>query len=205
MVGNAMWTEDPGADVLWAAEDAQASWILLGFHRPVFGRDAKGGMVKAVLDKAAGRAPHIGIVIHQHNRRLERIFGVVDDSRDGRAALDLACRLGRRKQANLQIIVVPREGTEPEPPLAAMLKEAGRRAGRWLHTDVLEKRDSFNLVFKTTGDLVIIGSSLADQLGLPLDTGPGDGRCVVVVQGGTQPTFESGPQLASPVLHPASA
>jgi Kef-type K+ transport system membrane component KefB len=205
MVGNAMWTEDPGADVLWAADDAQASWILLGFHRPVFGRDAKGGMVKAVLDKAAGRAPHIGIVIHQHNRRLERIFAVVDDSRDGRAALDLACRLGRRKASNLQIIVVPREGNEPEPALARILKEAGRRAGRWLHTDVLEKRDSFNLVFKTTGDLVIIGSSLADQLGLPLDTGPGDGRCVVVVQGGTQPTFESSSQLSAVSYQPARA
>jgi Kef-type K+ transport system membrane component KefB len=199
LVGNAMWTEDAGADVLWAADDAQASWILLGFHRPVFGRDAKGGMVKAVLEKAAGRAPHIGIVIHQHNRQLDRLFAVVDDSRDGRAVLDLACRLGRRKEANLQIIVVPREGTEPEPSLAAMLKEAGRRTGRWLHTDVLGTRDSFNLVFKTTGDLVIIGSSLADQLGLPLDSAPGDGRCVVVVQGGTQPTFAASTSQLSAV------
>ena len=197
MVGNAMWSEDAGADVLWAADDAHASWILLGFHRPVFGRDAKGGMVKAVLDKSGGRAPHIGIVIHQHNRKLDRIFAVVDDSRDGRAALDLAVRLGRRKEANLQIIVVPKEGTEPEPSLAAMLKEAGRRAGRWLHTDVLEKRDTFHLAFKTTGDLVVIGSSLADKLGLPLDNAPGDGRCVVVVQGGTQPTFESSAQLSA--------
>src|SRR5262249_39699845 len=125
MVGNAMWSEDAGADVLWAADDARASWILLGFHRPVFGRDAKGGVVKSVLDKAAGRAPHIGIVIHQHNRQLDRIFAVVDDSRDGRAALDLAVRLGRRKQANLQIILAPHQGTEPEPALAAVLKEAG--------------------------------------------------------------------------------
>jgi Kef-type K+ transport system membrane component KefB len=204
MVGNAMWTQDAGADVLWAADDAHASWILLGFHRPVFGRDAKGGMVKAVLDKSAGRAPHIGIVIHQHNRNLDRIFAVVDDSRDGRAALDLACRLGRRKDSNLQIIVVPKEGTEPEAPLAAMLKEAGRRAGRWLHTDVLEKRDNFHLAFKTTGDMVIIGSSLADKLGLPLDNAPGDGRCVVVVQGGMQPTFGSSQPSAVSVQQSAS-
>ena len=202
LLANALWTDDTAGDILRVADDVRASWVLLGFHRPVFRSDVRGGVVKEVLETAVGREVHVGIIIHRHERKLERLFAVVDDSRDGRAALDLACRLGRRKESNLQIILVPREGTEPEPTLAALLKEAGRRIGRWLHTDVLGERSQFQLAFKTTGDLVIIGSSLADSLGLPLDTDPGDGRCIVVVQGGTQPTFAEATEPA-PETHPA--
>jgi Kef-type K+ transport system membrane component KefB len=198
IVGNAVWTDDPAADILAVADDASVGWILLGFHRPVFGKDARGGVVKAVLDAAAGRAAHVGVVIHRHDRKLSKVFAVVDDSRDGRAALDLGCRLGRNPGSSLQVIVVPREGTEPEPGLAAALKDAGRRLGRWLHTDVLTERSHFQVAFKTTGDVVIIGSSLADQLGLPLDLGTGDGRCVVVVQGGTQPALGAEEAAAPP-------
>ncbi|HJZ83942.1 MAG TPA: cation:proton antiporter [Polyangia bacterium] len=205
--GHALWTDDPAADILRMADQEHASWIIIGFHRPVFGHDARGGVVKAVLERAAGQPAHVAIVIHRHDRKLERLFAVVDHSRDGRAALELATRLGQQRDANLQVIVVPREGIEPEPELTALLKEAGRRSGRWLHTDVLSERSQFQLAFKTVGDLVIIGASLADQLGLPLDlAAPGDDRCVVVVQGGTQPTLEdeAAEEPASAVVAPTS-
>src|SRR5687767_13196033 len=39
----ALWTEDPASDILAAARDPNIRWVLLGFHRPVFGADALGG------------------------------------------------------------------------------------------------------------------------------------------------------------------
>jgi hypothetical protein len=82
--------------------------------------------------------------------------------------------------------LVPKEGSEPEPELTAIVREAARNSGRWLHTDVLAQRNPAQLAYKAQGDLVVMGSGLADELGLPLDDGPTGDRCIVVVQGGLE-------------------
>ncbi len=182
----AIWTDDPAADILREAEEMQVEWMLLGFHRPVFGGDLMGGVVKQVLDRVAQTPIHVGVVIHGHQRPIERVVVVVDDSRDGRAALALASRIGNKMRASLHAVLVPKEGIEPEPELAAMIAgahEEARAATRWLHTDVLGQRNPAELAQATRGDLVIIGNSLADELGLPLDDVPGAERCVVVTRG----------------------
>jgi Kef-type K+ transport system membrane component KefB len=178
----AQWSDDPPSDILRAADEVESAWILLGFHRPVFGRDSRGGVVKTILERPH-RQVHVAVMLHGHERPFDRVFAVVDCSDDGRAALELGLRVSQRKGCDFQLVVVPRSGPELEPELTEMLKEAGRRAGRWLHTDILRERSQLSLALKTIGDLVIIGTDLADQLGLPIDTAPGDGRCVVVVQG----------------------
>src|SRR5262249_2466423 len=71
----------------------------------------------------------------------------------------------------------------PPPALEELLREAGKTAGKWLHSDVLTQRTPAALAYQTHGDLVVIGMSLADELGLPLDDVPGAERCVVLVPG----------------------
>jgi hypothetical protein len=179
----AVWTDDPAADILAAAHEGDIGWLILGFHRPVFGGDLMGGVVKDVLDRVDHAPLHIAVVIHGHERPTHRVIAVVDDSPDGRATLDLAVRIVQKKECTLHAVLVPKGGIEPEAPLAEMVQEAARGAGRWLHTDVLARRDPAELAHKTHGELVLIGLKLTDELGLPLDDVEGAERCVVVVRG----------------------
>jgi hypothetical protein len=47
----AVWSDDPAADLVKIALEANVGWILLGPHRAVFGADFRGGVVSAVLDR----------------------------------------------------------------------------------------------------------------------------------------------------------
>jgi Kef-type K+ transport system membrane component KefB len=180
----AVWTDDPAADILEVAREPGIRWLLLGFHRPVFGSDLMGGVVKDVLERAKQLELSVGVVIHGHERPIDKVIVVLNDSRDGRAALEFASRVAHKKQCSLHAVLVPKSGAEPEPELQAILKDAGRSAGRWLHTDVLGDRNPAQLAYKTHGPLVVMGTDLAEELGLPLDETPDGLRCVVVVQGG---------------------
>ena len=167
------------------ARDPRIRWLLLGFHRPVFGADLLGGVVKEILERSRGMALDVGVVVHGHDRPVDKIIAVVDAGNNGRAALDLASRVALQKKCSLHAVLAPKQAGEPEPELQEMLKEAARSAGRWLHTDVLADRNPAQLAYKTQGPLVVIGVHLADELGLPLDDGPDGGeRCVILVQGG---------------------
>jgi Kef-type K+ transport system membrane component KefB len=179
----AVWTDDPAQDILQFASAPQIGWLLLGYHRPVFGGDLMGGVVKEILDAMPGRQLNVGVVIHGHERALDRVFAVIDATADGRAALELAVRVTQSQRSTVHAVLVPEPEGEPARELTDMVREAGRRAGRWLHTDVLKARNPAALAYQTHGDLVVIGMRLADELGLPLDDVPGAERCVVLVRG----------------------
>src|SRR5262249_52270211 len=59
----AMWTDDPAGDILTVAKEPQIRWLLLGFHRPVFGADLLGGVVKEILDRGKGLDVYAGVVV----------------------------------------------------------------------------------------------------------------------------------------------
>jgi hypothetical protein len=180
----ALWTDDAAGDILELAAQPTIGWLLLGYHRPVFGGDLLGGVVKEVLDGMSERSVNIGVVIHGHERAIDRVIAVVDDSPDGKAGLELAARIVQKKKSTLHAVLVPNKG-ESDPPAALeeLLREAGKTAGKWLHSDVLTQRNPAALAYQTHGDLVVIGMSLADELGPPLDDVPGAERCVVLVRG----------------------
>jgi Kef-type K+ transport system membrane component KefB len=181
---NALWTDDAAADILDLAAQPTIGWLLLGYHRPVFGGDLLGGVVKEVLDGMSERSVNVGVVIHGHERAVDRVIAVVDDSADGKAGLELASRIVAKKKATLHAVLVPEKGeTDPSPALEEILRDAGKAMGRWLHSDVLTQRNPAALAYQTHGDLVVIGMALADELGLPLDDVPGAERCVVLVRG----------------------
>jgi Kef-type K+ transport system membrane component KefB len=180
----ALWTDDPAGDILRLAGEPSFGWVLLGFHRPVFGADLFGGVVRDVVQRAPLLALNVGVVIHGHERPIERLVVVADESDDGAAALELGARLAATRTGRTHVVLVPpADGTEPAPALMDQVKSAGREAARWLHTDVLTKRTPAELALRTQADLVILGYQIADELGLPLDDVPGAERCVVVVRG----------------------
>jgi hypothetical protein len=181
---SAVWSDDPAADILANATQPAIGWLLLGYHRPVFGGDLLGGVVKEVLDGLIEKPVNVGVLIHGHERALDRVIAVVDDSADGRAGLELASRIVQKKKSSLHAVLVPDKGaSQPGPALEELMREASKTAGRWLHTDVLTQRNPAALAYQTHGDLVVIGMTLADELGLPLDDVPGAERCVVLVRG----------------------
>jgi K+:H+ antiporter len=182
----AIWTDHPATDILHGAADARIGWLLLGFHRPVFGADMLGGVVKEVLERADPKGAHIGIVVHSHERPIDRVVAVVDAGVHGRAALELAARIAHSRSSTLHAVLSPSAGREPEADLEVLLKETARTAGRWLHTDVLERGDRDELEQKTAADLVVIGLGLADRIGFPVGTGETP-PCVILVQGADRP------------------
>jgi Kef-type K+ transport system membrane component KefB len=181
-----LWSDDPAADILRLAAEPQLGWVFLGFHRPVFGDDLLGGVVREVVQRAPAMALSVGVVVHGHERPLERVVIVADDSDDGAAALELGARFAERLRSRTHVVLVT-DGGEPTPGLLAQVRAAGHGSGRWLFTDVLARRTPAELAFKTQGDLVLLGYGLADELGLPLDDAPGKERCVLVVRGARRP------------------
>ncbi len=197
-----MWTDDPATDILNLARSPTIGWLLLGFHRPVFGGDFRGGLVKEIVTRARAASDlrlHVGIVIHRHAGPIDKVVAIVDPSPHGRAALELAARLAAHRQCSLHALLVPAHGAEPEPELQDLVRETARTAGKWLHTDIVDRRAPETLEGKTRAPVVVMGTDLVDVLGLPLFAAASpagvagvrsatvpDG-CVVVVEGARRP------------------
>jgi len=180
------WTDDPARDIVQSAIDISAGWILIGFHKPAFGADEMGGTVRAVLEHARTMPIHVGVVTRGEPGRIDRIFALVDNTTDGRAALDLGSRIARKYGLSLHALLMPQDGGEPEPALKNLLRDASRTSGKWLYTDVLHDRSPRNVIEQTPGKLVIVGKRIVDELVLPINViSELDGeRCMIVVQGG---------------------
>ncbi len=181
-----MWTAEPAHDIVQTALDRGAAWIFMGFHQPAFGTDGMGGTVRAVLQRALLMPIHVGVVTRGEPVRIERLFVLIDNTTDGRAALDLGSRIARKCGASMHALLMPQNDGEPDPALKELLRNASLTSGKWLYTDVLHDRSPRNLIEQTPGQLVIVGKRIADELALPMNViRELDGeRRMIVVQGG---------------------
>jgi len=179
------WTDDPAPDIIQSALDVGAGWILIGFHKPAFGVDEMGGTVRDVLDRARVLPIHVGVVTRGEPGRIDRIFALVEDTTDGRAALDLGARIARKSGTSLHALLMPQRSGEPDPMLKNLLVDASRTSGKWLYTDVLHERSPRQVIEQTPGKLVIIGKRIIDELMLPINviSELDRERCMIVVQG----------------------
>ncbi len=180
----AVWSDDPAADIIAAAQSANAAWVLLGYHRGPIGHDTMGGVVEQVLAKSRELPLNVGVFIQGTDRPFERVFAAVDAGPDGRAALDLAVRIAQRGRIKLRALLVSsRMPQQEEDELVDLVRDARARVGRLLHTDVLGERTLKQLFRQTPGRLLIVGRKVAEDVGMPLDEVPGGDRCVIVIQG----------------------
>jgi hypothetical protein len=179
------WTDDPAADIVQSALDINAGWILIGFHEPAFGTDGMAGTVRGVLQRTLRMPIHVGVITRGEPGRIERIFALIDNTADGRAALDLGSRIARKGGFSLHALLMPQHDGEPEPALKELLRGTSRTSGKWLYTDVLQERSPRKLIEQTPGQIVIVGKRIVDELSLPINVMrefDGD-RCMIVVQG----------------------
>src|SRR5262249_29988996 len=128
---------------------------------------------------------HVGVITRGEPGQIERIFALIDNTADGRAALNLGSRIARKGGASLHALLMPQDDGEPDPALKELLRDASRSSGKWLYTDVLQERSLRKLIEQTPGQIVIVGKRIVDELALPINVKRelnGD-RCMIVVQG----------------------
>jgi Kef-type K+ transport system membrane component KefB len=183
------WTEAPARDIVQLATTIHAAWILLGFHRPMFGADFRGGTVAEVLEGSATLPINVGIVINTIHDPIDRVCAVIDASPDGWASLDLATRIAQRRNCVLEIIW---ESTNigGDAELQAMLDAAAPRVSHISKTSYLIGGQNQPLC-----NLVVIGANLVDPLNFA-DQLMNPQRCTIVVQG-------TSVRLAPAATHPA--
>jgi Kef-type K+ transport system membrane component KefB len=190
----AVWSDDPATDILRTAAEAQIGWILLGAHRAVFGNDFTGGVVHRILDGARRLPITVGVVIHSGDSSFQTVCVIADRSVHGCAAMELASRLAQQKGCELHAFIIlaePFSGGLGGPTdadgaashaLSHMLTNATRMVGPCLHPEMLPTLDSSRIAEQSKDSVVIIATSLADDLEYARD-GLGDGRALILVQG----------------------
>jgi len=182
------WSDDPARDLVDMARAADAGWLMIGVHQPVFGTDEMGGTVRRVMTNLVGSPIHLGIVSRGHLHHATRIFALVDDIVDGRGTLDLAARIARTKNYTVHALLLADGASEPAPPLTKLVRETGKTSGLWLYTDVLRTRESAAILKQVRGELLITGAGIANRINLPINVVPERDGCIVLVQGADAPS-----------------
>jgi K+:H+ antiporter len=162
----AVWSDDPAADLVKIALESNIGWILLGPHHAVFGTDFRGGVVQALLDRAQALPLNVGVAIQAGHASYNRLFAVADATHDGRAAVELATRVAQHRGLNLHVIPIA-AATEPvEGEFSGTLSEAAQTIGRRLHTETIMDPTAALVTERTAAGLVFIAASVAERLGL---------------------------------------
>jgi hypothetical protein len=165
IVPQVSWTDSPARDIVRLASETRASWILLGFHRPVLGANFRGGTVHEILEAVDDLPISVGVVVNASEEPPATIAVVVDSSAHGWASLDLATRIAHQQECELRLLWIEAPGAQSDAELQEMLGVASARVARVIvapmaapAADELEK----NL----NCPLVVIGGELADRLGI---------------------------------------
>ncbi|WP_414641251.1 cation:proton antiporter [Archangium sp.] len=104
---------EPGLDICRTAEAKQASLILLGWHKPLFGRTMLGGTVNEVMQEAS---TDVAVLVDRGLEQVRRVLVPFIGSPHDRAALGLARRLLQHANAEVTVLHV----TQPEGSRAHM-------------------------------------------------------------------------------------
>ena len=96
-------TRDVATAVAEVARDRHASLVLIGFHKPVFGRTMLGGIVHRVLE---GVATDVAVFVDRGFDGARRILVPYLGGEHDRLALQLAARAARGSQARVTVMHV---------------------------------------------------------------------------------------------------
>jgi Kef-type K+ transport system membrane component KefB len=161
-------TRDIPDDIAGIARARQADLLLMGFHRPVFGRTILGGTVHRVL---AATPTDVAIFVNRGLERAAKILVPYLGSAHDRLSLELAQRLANRTGATIEVLhVVPPKRDSTQQALGAkkevdrVFAEPGQPSP--VRFRVVEDDSPVEAVLRETAgaDLVVIG--IAEQWGL---------------------------------------
>ncbi len=103
-------SSEPGVDICRTAEAKRANLILLGWHKPLFGRTVLGGTVHEVMQDAG---TDVAVLVDRGLKEIRRVLVPFIGSEHDRAALKLARRL-LRQGAEVTLLHVTPPGERPE-------------------------------------------------------------------------------------------
>jgi hypothetical protein len=175
IIPQAAWSEAPARDIIQLASAIHADWILLGFHRPVFGADFRGGTVGEVLKEIVSLPINVGIVVNQILNPIDRVCTIIDPSAHGWASLDLATHISRQRNCPIEVIWAANHGNDEE--FQSMLTAASRRTSQ-----AIQRMNIADWQNHALGDFVIVGTNLVDRQPFATRLIQSQ-RCLIVVQG----------------------
>jgi Kef-type K+ transport system membrane component KefB len=200
IVPQASWTEAPAHDIIQLATEIRAAWILLGFHRPVFGADFRGGTVGEILQGVATLPLNVGIVVNTTDHPIKRISAVIDHTSDGWATLDLATRVAPRRSWGRQAIWVPAPDHD-NSELQEMLDAVSARVPQ-VSSITLASRSASELRKHELSYLTMINANLVEPMEFA-DQLTRVGRCTIVVQGTSVRLASAGNRSTNLAMTPA--
>lgn len=109
-------TTDVATDIVGVAAARQADFLLMGFHRPIFGQTLLGGTVHKVMSRAAC---DIGVFVDRGFTTAGRVLVPFLGGTHDRLALELARRLARSAGAVVTVLHVTPRTRRNAPPLGA--------------------------------------------------------------------------------------
>jgi Kef-type K+ transport system membrane component KefB len=98
-------TRDVGNDICQVSAAKNVELVLMGFHKPVFGKTILGGTVHRVLSQCE---TNVAVFVDRGFRQAKRVLVPYLGSRHDRLAMELASRIGRNTAAAVTVLhVVP--------------------------------------------------------------------------------------------------
>src|SRR5207237_1651465 len=157
-------TRDAAADIARVARARQPSLVVMGFHKPVFGRTLLGGSVHRVM---TGAETDVAVFVDRGFLGAQRVLVPYLGGRHDRLALQLASRLGRNAKAAVTVLRVVAPGLGDGGAGGAA---TGEGVARFFHDPtqpvpvevrVVDDAPPVEAVLRAAGafDLVVIGGS----------------------------------------------
>jgi nucleotide-binding universal stress UspA family protein len=162
-------SRDVPGDIASAAKQNGVDLVLMGFHKPVFGKTILGGTVHRVLQQCES---DVAIFVDRGFRTARRVLVPYLGSGHDRLAMELAARMARSVEVHVTVlhIVPPMRGRDPRGVAAVrgmvdeVFHDAAHKAGVTFR--LIEDESPVGVVLHQaqTADLVIIG--VAEEWGL---------------------------------------
>jgi nucleotide-binding universal stress UspA family protein len=152
-----------GSDIARAAESYRASWVVMGWHKPVFFKSVLGPTVTHVMRYAPA---NVAIFVDKGMTEMQRIIVPYIGEKQDRGALLAAERLGRLPGARVTILHVVKPNRGDEKPRLDVQGEIDREfpstAGQTaVRVQVVENDSPIDLIAQESQryDLMILGVS----------------------------------------------
>ena len=161
-----LFSRNVARDIARIARERQVDLVLIGFHRPVFGRSLLGGTVHRVLTSVPA---DVGVFLDRGFRSAKRILVPYLGGRHDRLAIELAGRLARNAGAEVTVLhVTSPKGGEPALNAKQAVEQAFNDPTQPLpvHLRVIESADPVGAVLEQACDFNLVVIGVAEEWGL---------------------------------------
>jgi Kef-type K+ transport system membrane component KefB/nucleotide-binding universal stress UspA family protein len=155
-------TRDVSGDIVNTAADRNVDLVLMGFHKPVFGRALLGGKVHQVMSASPC---DVAVFIDRGLTDVDRVLVPYLGTAHDRLALELGARIARSSDAMVTVVQVTAPG-RATPSRRAEIERATHRLSDRVTLAAVEDASPASVVLRESPkfDLTIIG--VAEEWGL---------------------------------------